>query len=54
MIQESDTSLAAIAAECGFADQPHLTRAVASLTGCPPGFWRRRSIPFKTDGNWSL
>lgn len=48
LIHESDTPLAAIAAECGFADQPHLTRAIVQLTGHPPGFWRRRSNLFKT------
>ena len=33
-------SLAAIAADAGFADQAHMTRAVSSLTGRPPGAWR--------------
>jgi AraC-like DNA-binding protein len=50
LIDESDDPLAEIAAECGFADQPHLTRAVVQLTGLPPGYWRRRSILFKTGG----
>jgi AraC-like DNA-binding protein len=40
--------LAAIAADCGFADQPHLTRTIVQFTGHPPGFWRRKSNPFKT------
>ncbi|HEY9013225.1 MAG TPA: AraC family transcriptional regulator [Devosia sp.] len=31
-----------IAAEVGFADQAHMTRAVRALTGSPPGYWRRR------------
>ncbi len=30
-----------IAAEVGFADQAHMTRAVRALTGSPPGYWRR-------------
>ena len=34
-------SLAALAQECGFADQAHLTRTVSRLTGQPPGRWRR-------------
>jgi AraC-like DNA-binding protein len=34
-------SLAAIAADLGFADQPHMTRAVSALTGAPPHAWRR-------------
>jgi AraC-like DNA-binding protein len=33
--------LAALAQDCGFADQAHLTRAVSHLTGRPPGRWRR-------------
>jgi AraC-like DNA-binding protein len=41
------TPLASIAAEEGFADQAHMTRAVAALTGSPPGVWRR-SHSFKT------
>lgn len=35
-------NLAAIAADCGFADQAHMTRSVASMTGMPPGRFRRR------------
>ncbi len=37
----SGASLSAIAAEEGFADQPHMTRAVGALTGWPPSHWRR-------------
>ena len=33
--------LAAIAADAGFADQAHMTRAIRALTGLPPGRWRR-------------
>jgi AraC-like DNA-binding protein len=32
--------LAQIAAECGFADQAHMTRAIRRLTGRSPGRWR--------------
>jgi AraC-like DNA-binding protein len=32
--------LAGLATELGFADQAHMTRAVRSLTGRPPGAWR--------------
>jgi len=35
--------LADIAADLGFADQPHMTRAVSALTGLPPARWRRRN-----------
>jgi AraC-like DNA-binding protein len=33
--------LADVAADLGFADQPHMTRAVRALTGVPPAAWRR-------------
>lgn len=42
-IVNSDDSLAMIAAETGFADQAHMSRAVARLTGRTPGQWRRWS-----------
>ncbi len=40
-------SLAEIAADTGFADQAHMTRAIVALTGAPPTTWRR-SNGFKT------
>jgi len=39
----SGLPLAEVAAEAGFADQAHMTRSVARLTGMPPGYWRARS-----------
>jgi AraC-like DNA-binding protein len=46
---QRDIPLAEIAAELGFADQAHLTRAVRHLTGLPPGRWRLpMSNGFKT------
>ena len=45
--------LAAIAADCGFADQAHMTRAVKALTGHPPARWRG-SNPFKTGAHGSV
>lgn len=38
-------SLALIAADLGFADQPHMTRAIRTLTGATPDAWRRRVPP---------
>ncbi len=35
------TALAVLAAERGYADQAHLTRAFTRLTGVPPGAYRR-------------
>jgi AraC-like DNA-binding protein len=40
-ITATSESLASIAAESGFADQAHMTRSVARMTGRPPGGWRR-------------
>jgi len=41
-IVDTSETLAAIAAQAGFADQPHMTRCVVGLTGRAPGFWRQR------------
>jgi len=41
-VRGSPASLAAIALECGFADQSHLTRAFRRRYGIPPGRWRRQ------------
>jgi AraC-like DNA-binding protein len=35
-------ALSDVAASAGFSDQPHMTRAVTALTGCPPGYWAWR------------
>jgi AraC-like DNA-binding protein len=40
MVQGTGRPLATIAAELGFADQSHMTRSVAALTGHPPHSWR--------------
>jgi AraC-like DNA-binding protein len=40
-IVTSSDSLAKIAANLGYADQPHMTRAVRALTGTPPSMWRK-------------
>jgi AraC-like DNA-binding protein len=49
---EGVDGLAGIAADLGYADQPHMTRAVRALTGAPPAAWRRQlgSNRFKTRG----
>jgi AraC-like DNA-binding protein len=39
MIEDGGQGLAAIAQDCGFADQPHLTRTLSSMTGRTPGQW---------------
>jgi AraC-like DNA-binding protein len=37
----TDAALAHVAAETGYADQAHMTRAVKALTGRSPGQWRQ-------------
>jgi len=39
-IRTTDTPLSAIAVDCGFADQAHMTRGVKSVTGHSPSAWR--------------
>ena len=41
MMMAGDTTLADIALECGFADQPHMTRLFRQFVGVPPAAWRR-------------
>ena len=48
-IEGSDESFAHIAANEGFSDQAHMTRAISRLTGSSPGRWR--SNRFKTTRN---
>ncbi|HEU5293569.1 MAG TPA: helix-turn-helix domain-containing protein [Burkholderiaceae bacterium] len=50
MIRGSREPLVAVAHDCGFADQAHLSRAISTLTGSTPGAWRRASSLFKTSG----
>ena len=42
-IRTGTTPLAAIAAQCGFADQAHMTRSVKMVTGRCPSEWRLAS-----------
>lgn len=41
MLLSSGLPLSAIALDCGFADQSHLTRVFTVMVGAPPGVWRR-------------
>lgn len=41
LLAESDLSIAEIAAELGFVDQPHLTRVFRQCAGTTPAAWRR-------------
>jgi AraC-like DNA-binding protein len=44
MIRSGRAGLAAIAQDCGFADQPHLTRTISEISGLPPGQWLRAEV----------
>lgn len=41
MIHATNESLVAIAMECGFSDQAHLTKLFRRVVGVSPGAWRR-------------
>lgn len=43
LLVQDGTSIAVIAATCGFADQSHLTRVFTNVVGMPPGAWRREN-----------
>ncbi len=43
------TSLAEVAATCGYADQAHLTHEWTVLAGCTPTTWLREEFPFLQD-----
>jgi AraC-like DNA-binding protein len=47
-IRTTDAPLAHIAADCGFADQSHMTRSLKSMTGQGPRAWRFAANRFKT------
>jgi AraC-like DNA-binding protein len=49
-IQHTTKPLSAIAAENGFADQAHMTRSVAALTGATPSAWRSSQVKWSQDG----
>lgn len=44
MIRRGEAGLAAIAQDCGFADQPHLTRTISQMSGRPPRQWRSAEV----------
>lgn len=44
LLLRSSAPLISIAHELGFADQAHLSRTIAALTGAPPTYWRRHGI----------
>jgi AraC family transcriptional regulator len=45
LLEQPVIPMARIAQECGFADQPHLTRVFSRLVGQTPSVWRSRQQP---------
>ncbi len=45
----SRPTLSAVAAACGYYDQPHLNRDFAQLAGCPPCEWLAAEVPSVQD-----
>ncbi len=43
------TTIAEVAATCGYYDQPHLTREFVEMAGCPPGEWLATDLPSVQD-----
>jgi AraC-like DNA-binding protein len=41
LLATTGLTIAAIAADCGFSDQSHMTRVFTRTTGTSPGLWRR-------------
>ncbi len=48
-LRRGHTDLAALAVECGFYDQAHLTNEWRALAGCTPGTWIAEELPFLQD-----
>lgn len=49
-VRATNTPLSQIAAQCNFADQAHMSRAIAALTGSSPAAVRRHSAGFAFPG----
>jgi AraC-like DNA-binding protein len=49
LVSPTRPSLADIAVNCGYADQPHLAREWQTLAGCSVGAWLRDELPFVQD-----
>lgn len=50
LIGRRDRSLAQVAADAGYVDQPHLTTEWREFAGCSPGRWIAQEFPFVQDG----
>jgi AraC-like DNA-binding protein len=48
LADDGDTDIAAVAASCGYFDQPHLVRDFRQFAGLPPSHWVREEFPKRT------
>lgn len=53
LLRTTELSLAAVAADVGFADQAHFSRSFRKMAGTSPGVWRRgsRDEPLRVEAN---
>ncbi|WP_439377937.1 helix-turn-helix domain-containing protein [Amycolatopsis lexingtonensis] len=49
LLRRGRADLAALAVECGYYDQAHLTNEWRALAGCTPGTWIAEELPFLQD-----
>lgn len=49
LLRDCPSSIAEVAAECGYADQAHMSRDWNALASCPPRTWIREELPFIQD-----
>ncbi|MEV6626692.1 helix-turn-helix transcriptional regulator, partial [Amycolatopsis sp. NPDC051114] len=49
LLRQGHADLAALAVECGYYDQAHLTNEWRALAGCTPGTWIAEELPFLQD-----
>ncbi|UOX85281.1 AraC family transcriptional regulator [Amycolatopsis sp. FBCC-B4732] len=49
LLRRGRTDLAALAVECGYYDQAHLSNEWRALAGCTPGTWIAEELPFLQD-----
>lgn len=49
LLRAARPPLAHVAADCGYADQPHLAREWKALAGCSVTTWLREELPFVQD-----
>ncbi|WP_329050258.1 AraC family transcriptional regulator [Amycolatopsis sp. NBC_01488] len=49
LLRQGRSDLAAVAVECGYYDQAHLTNEWRALAGCTPGTWIAEELPFLQD-----